>query len=278
MNAMDGLSAEDAQRLHQHLRALADGDPTPALTLSMEVDGEQRPVTLPASGEAEALRQQLVEVTYALSHDLAEPTRTVNLFSQRLRERFRHAETSSDAQQWSFVLDAAQQSSTMLQELLRLSRAQRRPVNRGPVDADEVLETVLARLQPAIEARAALLTRSPLPQVLGCPDALATVLEEVLSNALRFSDRPPRVDIHALQEAGRVGVVIQDQGIGVAPRHQAAVFRPFRRLNHRDAYPGSGMGLTVAQVLTGRQGGQITLHGSDEGGTRVIVWLEESRT
>ena len=57
-----------------------------------------------------------------------------------------------------------------------------------------------------------------------------------------------------------------------------AVFRPFRRLNHRDAYPGSGMGLTVAQVLTGRQGGQITLHGSDEGGTRVIVWLEESRT
>ena len=106
MKSLDGLRVEDTERLHQHLRALAVGEAVPELTLSMVLEGQHRRVTLPASDQAGALRQQLVDVTYASS--------TVSLFSERLRERFRDAETSSDAQQWSFVLDAAQQSSTML--------------------------------------------------------------------------------------------------------------------------------------------------------------------
>lgn len=278
MTSLDWLSEEDAQRLHQHLRALADGEPTPELTLSVELDGQRRPVTLPASGEAATLRKQLVDVTYALSHDLAEPVRTVSMFSRRLRERFRASETPNDAHQWSFVLEAADRSADMLRALLQLSRAQRQTIERGPVNTDDVLDVVLRRLQEPLELSHAELTRSPLPPTHGCPEALGTVLEELLSNALRFADQAPRVHVDAAREAGRVGVVIRDQGIGIAPRHQTAVFRPFRRLNRRDDYPGLGMGLTVAQVLTERQGGRIDLDSSEQGGTCITVWLEEART
>ena len=71
-------------------------------------------------------------------------------------------------------------------------------------------------------------------------------------------------------------------GIDIAPRHQGGRFPPLSKAEPPRRLPwvghGSGMGRTVAQVLTERQGGPISLHGSDEGRTRVIVWLEETRT
>jgi chemotaxis family two-component system sensor kinase Cph1 len=97
-----------------------------------------------------------------------------------------------------------------------------------------------------------------LPTVAGDEVQLVQLFQNLLANALKFRDsRPPEIQVSAQKQDGQWLFAIQDNGIGIAPEHQARIFLIFQRLHHRSEYPGTGIGLAVCKKIVEQHGGLI---------------------
>jgi signal transduction histidine kinase len=113
-----------------------------------------------------------------------------------------------------------------------------------------------------------------LPRVQGHAATLVQVVVNLLSNAIKFVPPgvAPRVRVWAEARDGRVRLWIEDQGIGVAPEHQARIFRVFERLHGAESYPGTGIGLAIVARGVERMGGRVGVESTAGQGSRF--WIE----
>jgi signal transduction histidine kinase len=96
----------------------------------------------------------------------------------------------------------------------------------------------------------------------------------LLTNAAKFvaPDRRPRIGVFTEVRDDRVRLVVEDNGIGIAPEHRERVFNVFERLHSTDAYEGTGVGLAIVRRAAERMGGAAGLDAAPDGGTRA--WME----
>jgi signal transduction histidine kinase len=120
--------------------------------------------------------------------------------------------------------------------------------------------------------------RSPLPAVVGHPALLSQLLQNLVTNAVKFRRRDvePVVRISGGRDDGGVTIVVADNGIGVPPERRTDVFGVFTRLNHDEASPGSGIGLATCAKVVHHHGGRISVEDGIDGGAAVHVWLPEA--
>jgi hypothetical protein len=124
-----------------------------------------------------------------------------------------------------------------------------------------LLDEVLQDLEAALEQSHAVIERTPLPQVLGDASQLRRVLQNLLSNALKFqkAGEPPQIRIYAEHSADvQWTLCIADNGIGFDEKYLDRIFNPFQRLHGRDAYAGTGIGLAIVKKIVERHGAHIT--------------------
>ena len=131
-----------------------------------------------------------------------------------------------------------------------------------PVNLNEVVEE-LKQLELSVvleETNATIEVPQPLPEVLGDFIQIRQLLQNLTANGLKYRQEqvPPRIEIHAEQSGPEtLKVRVCDNGIGIAPASQQAVFDMFKRLNPRSKYEGSGIGLAVCKKIVARHSGQI---------------------
>jgi signal transduction histidine kinase len=145
----------------------------------------------------------------------------------------------------------------------------RSPLREDDVDLEAVLADVLEWLAPAISERGAQVTRDPLPVIRGERGQMAQVLQNLVSNAVKFTAAAttPEVHLSAVPE-GRDGwrISVRDNGIGI-DGHGDLVFKMFGRLHSGDAYPGTGIGLALAKRIVEGHGGRIWVEPAPGGGS-----------
>jgi signal transduction histidine kinase len=116
-----------------------------------------------------------------------------------------------------------------------------------------------------------------LPTIPGAASELERVFANLIGNALKFHEAGarPRVRIFArLTDDGTAWrFSIEDNGIGIEPRHRERVFKMFQRLHTQDAYPGTGIGLAICERVIERHGGRIWVTESDAGGSAFCFEL-----
>jgi signal transduction histidine kinase len=140
-----------------------------------------------------------------------------------------------------------------------LSRVGRADSPLAPASCDLVVEAVLSALGPTIDDVGGIVTVDPLPVVLGESHQLSLVFQNLIANALKFvtPGQSPRVWVRAERVGAHWCFTITDNGIGIAPRHRERVFGMFKRLNGRDDYPGTGIGLALVKKIIEQRGGHI---------------------
>lgn len=211
--------------------------------------------------------RDLEQFSYAVSHDLQEPLRMVSSYLALLERRYRD-QLDSDAHEFiGFAVDGAQRMSRMISDLLEYSRVHRRGNPLGPVDLNDALSDALANLSAAIAESGAHVEHQPLPTVQGDASQLMRVFQNLVGNAIKYR-RPntsPTVTITAAQDDGQWVVSVADDGIGIDPAATGRLFQVFQRLNPRDAYEGSGVGLAVCRRILERHGGRIWVDSAGEG-------------
>jgi PAS domain S-box-containing protein len=222
--------------------------------------------------------RELESFAYVASHDLQEPLRKIQTFGDRLK-------TSSAAELGPKGLDylekmnaAATRMRRLIDDLLSYAKvtAQTKPFTR--VDLAALTREVLGDLETAIERTGATVTLGELPVLEADPVQLRQLLQNLLSNALKFrrEDVPPSVSVEATVDTGahRCELRVRDNGIGFDEKYTDRIFDVFHRLHGRDGkYEGSGIGLAICRKIVERHGGSITARSSPGAGATFLVTL-----
>jgi signal transduction histidine kinase len=222
-----------------------------------------------SNAELQRSNAELEQFAYVASHDLSAPLRAVAGFSQLLGVRYK-GKLDGDADQFiTHMQDGVERMQRIIDDLLAYSRVDRSGLQPEPIDLDAVLEEVLHSLAPEIEERKASVSHDALGAAVGEPGQLAQVLQNLMSNGMKFTadGQPPQVHVSAHREDGRVFISVRDNGIGIDADHAEQIFKMFQRLHSADEYPGTGIGLAIAKKIIDRHGGRFTVEEAPGGGT-----------
>lgn len=228
-----------------------------------------------ANRALEESNRDLRDFAHIASHDLQEPLRKISAFSERLIDR--HAEQLDDrgVDYLTRVVAASGRMQQLIQSLLDYSRVNSRGQDLVPVDLGPIVSEVLQDLEVAIEEAGASLSVEPLPTVPADPTQMHQLLLNLIGNAIKFRDpdRPVVVKITAIRVGDRWQVRVSDNGIGFEPEYAEKIFGPFQRLHTRQAYEGSGIGLSVCRRIVERHGGRISASSAPGTGAKFVVEL-----
>ena len=225
----------------------------------------------------DALRRsnyELEQFAYLASHDLQEPLRKVASFCQLLQRRYAGKLDARADQYIEFAVDGAKRMQALINDLLAFSRVGQSSSEPTLVSSDTALAQARANLADELEKSGATIEAGHLPFVLAELSLLTAVFQNLLSNALKFSDgQPPRVIVTASRDDPFWLFSFTDYGIGIEPEYAERIFVLFQRLNERSAYAGTGIGLAMCRKIIEYFGGRIWLDTTAREGTRFCFTL-----
>jgi signal transduction histidine kinase len=232
----------------------------------------------------EASNHELQQFASVASHDLKEPLRKIQLFGTILRDR--HIGTNPDAMQYmERIVSSSERMTRLINDLLRYSRLSA-DVSFEPVDINIIINDILADLELSVKDACAEITASEFPVVEAIPGQIRQALQNIISNALKFSRKgvAPCIRIHAERvrerefdsiadnEGPYCRITISDNGIGFNEMYLPKIFTLFQRLHSHEVYEGTGIGLAIAKKVVERHQGVIGASSKEnEGATFTIV-------
>jgi signal transduction histidine kinase len=178
------------------------------------------------SRDLERANEGLQQFAYVASHDLKEPLRTMGTYAELLERRYAKHLDKEGEQFIRFIMDSARQMREMIDDVLELSQVaatERPPVEE--VDLEQVLAQVLEKLQTAVVETGAVVTHGPLPHVAVDPAELAQLLQNLISNAIKYGrpEMSPRISISAAPQEDCWMISVADNGVGIDPEHAEEV-------------------------------------------------------
>jgi len=153
--------------------------------------------------ELEESNERLEQFAYAASHDLQEPLRMVSSYLQLIDSRYDLDEEGEEFLE--FAVDGAERMRSMIDGLLKYSRVETQGDPLETVDLEHILDDVRENLQVTIEENDVMIEAEPLPRVQGDPDQLRQVFQNLLDNAIEYSDVQPTVRVTAEERTARTG-------------------------------------------------------------------------
>jgi light-regulated signal transduction histidine kinase (bacteriophytochrome) len=240
-----------------------DGRPSKAFLINLDITSHKH-----TEDQLRRANLDLEQFAYSASHDLQEPLRNIAIYSQLLKRDYSRNLDEKAGMFLSYVIDGAQRMGNLLSDLLKYTQAvsldSESPTS---VDASRVLEKVLENLHHTLDENQAVVASGPLPFVGVNEVHLHQILQNLVGNAVKYrnDEVAPRISISALRDHSLWRFSIQDNGIGIAPAHQAQVFGIFKRLHAKAKYAGTGIGLAICQKTVERYGGQIWIESEGNG-------------
>ncbi len=292
--------AEEEQRLMEQLRRSERIDHFE--TLRRRRDGSEVPVSMRLSpirnaagevvGESTILRDitelkhkeaelrrsnaELEQFAYVASHDLQEPLRMVANYTELLAQRYRGQLDEKADKYIHYAVDGARRMQRLVADLLAYSRVGSQGQPLVPVDAQEALQGVLDSLRALIQDTRAEITHDPLPGVMADDTQLRQLLQNLISNAIKFrGEAPPRIRITVKPrpQQNLWEFAVADNGIGLEMQYAQRIFQMFQRLHELGRYEGSGIGLAIAKRIVERHGGTIWVESRLGAGTTMFFTL-----
>ena len=214
----------------------------------------------------------LRQFTYVVSHDLQEPLRSVTGYAQLLARRYRGQLDPKADELIEGAVEGARRMQVFIRDLLAYSRVGFDRVQLVPTAMEAIRDHALSNLAAAIEEAGAAIDSDALPVVVGDPNQLVQLLQNLIGNSIKFRrDEPPRVRLSAEREGPRWRFAVADNGIGIPDGARDRVFQIFQRLHPMDAYPGTGIGLAIASRIVERHRGRIWIE--SEVGKGATFWF-----
>lgn len=218
---------------------------------------------------------ELEQFAYVASHDLQEPLRMISSYNQLLARRYK-GKLGEDADEFiAFTVEGVTRMQRLINDLLAYSRVGTRGEPTTEISLDEVLVATRANLAQAIEdSGAELVVPASLPNIIGDRSQIGQLMQNLVGNAIKFRGTdPPRIEITVQRAGAWWKLTVKDNGIGIEPQYFDRIFVIFQRLNAREDYPGTGIGLALCKKIVERHGGKISVQSTPGTGTTMLFTL-----
>lgn len=213
----------------------------------------------------EASRRELEAFSYSVSHDLRAPLRGIDGFARILQQRYAEGLDAQARHYLERIRAGTQRMGGLIDDLLRLSRISRAQLEWQPVDLAVVATEIVERLRESEPQREVEVVVADGLWTRGDAHLLRIVLDNLLSNAWKFTSHTAHARIEVGVEADRV-FFVRDNGAGFDMQYAERLFAPFQRLHDADEFEGNGIGLATVQRIIVRHGGWIQAEGVRGGG------------
>jgi signal transduction histidine kinase len=219
--------------------------------------------------------------TYTVSHDLRAPLRHMDGFISLLVTR-KAAILDDQAKHYiDSSLAASQRMGRLIDDLLQFSRLGQAEMQKAPVDLNSVVEIIVKELEPETRGRSIVWRLAPLPMILADRSMIRQVFENLLVNALKFTQTCATAEIEAGWQPGDDGeqvFFVRDNGAGFDMQYYDKLFHVFQRLHGEQEFEGTGIGLAIARRVVERHGGRIWAEGAVGTGATFYFSLPSERS
>ncbi|MFK7922308.1 MAG: tetratricopeptide repeat protein [Bacteroidia bacterium] len=217
----------------------------------------------------------LEQFAYAASHDLREPLRTIRSYMQLLEKRYANRLDDSALEFIHFAADGAGRMDELLQDLLKYSRIGRSGVQPSRINLDQLLQKVVRNLDRQILDTKAVVSISPMPEIIGYDAEVLLLFQNLISNAIKFHRKgvAPEINLSVSAMSSNYLFRISDNGIGIPAEFKDAIFTLFQRLHARSEYEGTGIGLALCKKVVKSHMGEIWLDPVVTEGTTFCIQL-----
>ena len=221
---------------------------------------------------------ELEQFAYVASHDLREPLRTITSFATLLERSLGSNLTQDQMDYMGFIRDGTKRMNQLILDLLELSRVGHSENMAENVKLREMVDIALQNLSLAIEESKATITLPPsMPSVTCAPREMTRVFQNLIANAIKYSDpaRPPQIELRVEPIKDGLRITLDDNGIGIPPNQAERVFQIFQRLHNKNDYGGgTGIGLAVCKKIVERHHGKIWVEPNPSGiGSRFVFTI-----
>jgi two-component system phosphate regulon sensor histidine kinase PhoR len=230
--------------------------------------------------EARAAEQMRVDFVANASHELRTPLSTLIGYTETLRERTSELDGDTQERFLSIVHDEARRMQRVVEDLISLSRieAEKFTTPTEAVDLEQLIEVSVESARRMAEERQSELVTSiapDLPPIAADASQILQVLDNLITNALRYGEPSTPVSVSAMLEDEMVHVSVTDQGEGIEPEHVKRLTERFYRVDtsRSRSLGGTGLGLSIVKHIVERHRGRLTIESKVGRGTTAHVLL-----
>jgi signal transduction histidine kinase len=225
--------------------------------------------------ELEIANKDLEAFSYSVSHDLREPLRAVEGFCDLFRNEFSAEVPEAGRKLLDRIWSGANRMSQLISDLLHFARFSREPLRRLRVPLREVVVESVTQLKAQQGERDLTVVVEELPDCFGDRVLLEQVMINLLSNAFKFTKgrEAAQIDVGALRQGDAIVYYVRDNGVGFDMKYADRLFGVFQRLHPREAFEGTGIGLSIVQRIIQRHGGTVWADSRPNVGTTLYFSL-----
>ncbi|RZJ53160.1 MAG: PAS domain S-box protein [Flavobacterium sp.] len=229
--------------------------------------------------ELQRSNEDLQQFAHVASHDLKEPVRKIKTFTSRLEEHLQDGLDKTSARFIDRIHVATDRMFNMIDGVLAYSKINSDLQKHTAIDLNEVLKNIETDLEVSLQKTGGKIIYHDLPTLEGALVLMYQLFYNLINNSIKFAktDTPPEITIVSEMEDRKEGkfvlITVKDNGIGFEPNQAERIFETFTRLNSKDTYEGTGLGLSLCKKIVERHGGNITAIGKPGEGAMFVITL-----